>query len=70
MKLRGEFREVFLHPVTDNENDFADALRIIESLPGVGDDRTPGDFEQELVHVRTHAGALAGGDEDGGVHRG
>jgi hypothetical protein len=57
-----------LHPVAHDEDDFIHALRVVELFPSVRHDWTSGDFQPELVHVRTHACALPGGNDDGTVH--
>ena len=67
-KFGRQFREVLLHAVAHDEDDFLDARRVVELLPSVGDDRPAGDLQPELVHVGAHAGALAGGNDDGGGH--
>jgi len=68
MEFPRELHEMRLHPVTHNEDDFVHASRVVELPPGVRNDRPAGDFEPELVHVRAHARALAGGNNDGGNH--
>ena len=66
MEFGRNLREVFLHPVAHDKNDFVHAFCVIEFLPGVGDDGPAGDFQPQLV--RAHADTFAGGDEEGGVH--
>lgn len=68
LKFLRQFDERWLQPVADDENDFVKARRRVETPPGVRDDRLAGDLEEKLVDVRTHAGAPAGGDNDGGIH--
>ena len=68
LKPRGQLPKGFLHAVAHDENDFVNALRIVESLPGVGDHRAAGRFEKQFVHGRSHAGAPAGGDKNGSIH--
>ena len=46
----------------------ADFLRAAAEQYDFVPDRATGDFKEELVHIRPHAGALPGGDNDGGVH--
>jgi hypothetical protein len=59
---------MFLHSVTDNENNFADAPGIVEFLPRVRDDGATGNLKPQFVHARTHTNAFAGGYENGSVH--
>ena len=68
MQLRHQFRESRLHRVAHDKNDFVDAGGMIEPRPGVCHDGATGHFQEKLVHVRPHAGAFAGGDDDGAVH--
>ena len=68
-KFLREFCEVWLHPVPHHENDFVNLRRVIKFPPSVCDDRAARDFQPELVHVRAHARAASGGDDDRGNHR-
>ena len=69
-RLAGQFCEGVLQTVANDHDDFINAPGALEALPGVGDERTSGHCEEELVHIGSHAGAPAGGDDDGGVHGG
>ena len=58
-----------LGAVADDEDDLIHVRGGVEGRPGVRDDRPPGDFEPEFVHVRAHALAHTSGDDDCSVHR-
>jgi hypothetical protein len=63
-----QFGKSGLHSVAPNHDDFINARRVVETLPGMRDDGSPRDFEKKLIPAQAHAGALAGGDDDGTVH--
>ena len=65
MELCREFFEFVLQTVAYDQNKVIDARGIVELFPGVRHDRTARDLKPELVHIRAHARALAGGDDDG-----
>ena len=67
-RLAGQFCEGVLQTVANDHDDFINALGALEAFPGVGNERASGDLEKKLVHIGSHAGAPAGGDDDGGVH--
>jgi len=69
-ELLCEFSERALHSVPDDEDNFINAWRVVEALPRMGNDGAPSYFEEELVHVRSHARAFACGDDDNAVHFG
>ena len=58
-----QFLESGLHSIANDENDFVNAPGLGKPAPGMSDDWFPGDFEEQLVHIRPHAGAFAGGDD-------
>ena len=65
-----KFGKGALHAVAHDQDDFVNERRAVESLPGVGDERAAGDGQKQLVRLPPHAGAFAGGDDDGGGHEG
>ena len=67
-KFRANLTEGGLHPGAHHENDVIDTGSGIELHPGVCDDGLARDFEEQLIDVRPHAGAAAGGDDDGAGH--
>ena len=69
-KCAGDLHEGRLHPLADDENNLIDSSRAIESFPRMGHERTTIQFQEQLIDVCAHAGALAGGDNNGRSHFG
>ena len=70
VKCLREFGERGLHSVAHDQNDFVNVRRRLKAPPGVGNDGLAGNLEEKLVDIGSHAGAPAGGDDDGGCHGG
>ena len=49
-----------------DQQEFIHAPGLVEPLPGVRLDGAPLRFQEELTGLGSHAGALAGSDQDGG----
>ncbi len=68
LPLLRQFLKFRLHAVPHHQHDFIHGIGFGEALPSVRDDRPARDFQKKFVDVRPHAGAPAGGDDNGGNH--
>ncbi len=65
-KFLGHREKLFFHSGADDDDNFTNDFGVIKPAPGVSDDRLAGHFQKQFVFA--HAGAPAGGYEDGNIH--
>jgi hypothetical protein len=59
----GQLGKARLHAVANHQHNLIDAVGFFEAPPGVSHHGAAVQFQKQLIDIRSHPGALAGGDD-------